>query len=68
MPPPQPESSGAAAAAADRKAAEDSLAAMQKFERMAAERERQSKPKERKVELLNETSYDRRRQVPVEHD
>lgn len=36
---------------------------MAKFERMAADRERQRRPKEQKVELLNETSYDRRRQV-----
>ena len=36
---------------------------MEKFERMAAEREAQRVQKERRVELLNETSYDRRRQV-----
>lgn len=51
------------AAAAARKQSEDSLAAMEKFTRMAADRDRQRVAKERKVELLNETSFDRRRQV-----
>jgi len=47
------------------KAEEDSLAAMEKFERMAREREAARVIKEKKVELLNETSFDRRRQVSV---
>jgi hypothetical protein len=41
----------------------DSLAAMEAFERLAAKKDEDRVEKEAKVALLNETSFDRRRQV-----
>ena len=44
---------------------EDSLAAMEAFTRMAAKHEESQGERQAKVELLNETSFDRRRQLAV---
>ncbi|KAK9845850.1 hypothetical protein WJX81_004124 [Elliptochloris bilobata] len=57
----RPEGSRATAALADG----DSLAAMEAFAALAARHEQGRPAREEKVELLNETSFDRRRQVAV---
>ena len=61
--PPPPEGEGTLTESQAAQAATDSLAAMQKFEKMAADRDAARVARESKVELLNETSFDRRRQV-----